>query len=74
MLMDEPLNPVLRDDCGPPPIEKWTQLCREASNDELFRLRLLALDCPGADGAESQRWSLYFAIAQEILRERGIKV
>jgi hypothetical protein len=70
--MDDPLNLAHIEDL--PPIEKWTQLCREASNKELFRLRLLALDCLGADGPENQRWSLYFAIAQEILRERGIKV
>jgi hypothetical protein len=59
-------------DCGPPSIEKWTQLCREASDEELLRLRLQALDCLGADGDENQRWSVYVSMVEGTLRERGI--
>jgi hypothetical protein len=59
-------------ECGPPSIEKWTELCREASDEELVRLRVLALDCLSADGGEQQRWSIYVSIVEGTLRERDI--
>jgi hypothetical protein len=59
-------------DCGPPSIERWTQLCREVSDGELVRLRLQALDFLCADDAENQRWSVYVGIVEGTLRERGI--
>ena len=59
---------------GPPSIETWSQLCREASDKELPRLRLLALDCLCVDGGESQRWLTYISMVEETLRQRGIKL
>jgi hypothetical protein len=59
---------------APPSIETWGQLCREASDKELPRLRLLALDCLCADGGESQRWLTYISMVEETLRQRGIKL
>jgi hypothetical protein len=60
------------NECGPPSVEKWSELCREAPDEELLRLRLQALDCLCADGDENQRWSVYVGIVEGTLRERGI--
>ena len=59
-------------DCGPPSVEKWTQLCRQASDEELIRLRVLALDCLSTGGDENQRWSIHVSLVEGTLRERGI--
>jgi hypothetical protein len=66
------LKQTVGTDCGPPSIEKWTQSCLEASDEELIRLRVLALDCLCADDGENQRWSLYVGIVEGTLRERGV--
>jgi hypothetical protein len=66
------LNQTLGNGCGPPSIEQWTQLCREASDEELLRLRSVAIDCLSADGGETERWSVYVGIVEGTLRERGI--
>ena len=72
--MDEIHRPKqeLGRDCGPPSLEKWAQMCGEGSDEELIRLRVLALDCLSADGGEQQRWSVYVGIAEGTLRERGV--
>jgi hypothetical protein len=70
--MDDPFEQTLGEDCGPPSIEKWIQLCRESSDAEIIRLRLLALDCLSYDTPETERWTVYVGIAERSLRERGI--
>jgi hypothetical protein len=56
----------------PPSIEKWAQLCREASDDELVHLRTMALSFLAADGVTNQRWSIYISIVEGTLREHSI--
>jgi hypothetical protein len=70
--MDDPLKQTVGEECGPPSVEKWIQLCRESSDAELIRLRLLALDCLSYDSGERERWTVYVGIAERSLRERGI--
>jgi hypothetical protein len=48
-------------------------MCREASDEELLRLRGMALKSLYADGGENQRWAIYVSVAQDRLRDRGIK-
>jgi hypothetical protein len=48
-------------------------MCREASDEELLRLRAMALKSLYADGGENQRWAIYVSVAQDRLRDRGIK-
>ncbi len=57
----------------PPPIKMWSEMCREASDEELLRLRGMALKSLYADGGENQRWAIYVSVAQDTLRDRGIK-
>ena len=57
----------------PPPIKMWSEMCREASDEELLRLRGMALKWLYADGGENQRWAIYVSVAQDTLRDRGIK-
>ena len=57
---------------GPPSNEKWTQLCREASDEELLHLRTIALASLHVDGVANQRWSIYISLVEGTLRERGI--
>jgi hypothetical protein len=56
----------------PPPLEVWRERCRNATDDELRRLRIQALDSLRADGMD-QRWSIYVSFAQETMQVRGIK-
>jgi hypothetical protein len=51
----------------------WSEMCREASDEELLRLRGMALKSLYADGGENQRWAIYVSVAQDTLRDRGIK-
>jgi hypothetical protein len=57
----------------PPPIKIWTEMCRESSDAELLHLRTVALKSLYADGGENQRWAIYVSVAQDTLRDRGIK-
>jgi hypothetical protein len=57
----------------PPSIKMWSEMCREASDEELLRLRGLALKSLYADSGENQRWAIYVSVAQDTLRDRGIK-
>jgi len=57
----------------PPLIKMWSEMCREASDEELLRLRGIALKSLYADGGENQRWAIYVSVAQDTLRDRGIK-
>jgi hypothetical protein len=57
----------------PPSIKMWSEMCREASDEELLRLRGMALKSLYADGGENQRWAIYVSVAQDTLRDRGIK-
>jgi hypothetical protein len=57
----------------PPSIKMWTEMCLEASDEELLRLRGMALKALYADGGENQRWGIYVSVAQDKLRDRGIK-
>jgi hypothetical protein len=57
----------------PPSIKIWTAMCREAPDEELLRLRSMALKSLYADGGENQRWAIYVSVAQDALRDRGIK-
>jgi hypothetical protein len=66
------VNQTPGNGCSPPPIEKWAQLCRESSDAELIRLRVLALNCLCYDTSEKERWSIYVGIVEGTLRERGI--
>jgi hypothetical protein len=51
----------------------WTDMCREAPDEELVRLRTLALKFLYADSGDNQRWAIYVSVAQDFLRDRGIK-
>jgi hypothetical protein len=57
----------------PPSIKMWSEMCREASDEELLRLRGMALKSLCADGGENRRWAIYVSAAQDRLRDRGIK-
>jgi hypothetical protein len=57
----------------PPSIKMWSEMCREASDEELLRLRGMALKSLYSDGGENQRWAIYVSVAQDSLRDRGIK-
>jgi hypothetical protein len=57
----------------PPSITLWSEMCREASDEELLRLRGMALKSLYADGGETQRWAMYVSVAQDRLRDRDIK-
>jgi hypothetical protein len=57
----------------PPSIKIWSEMCRESSDEELLRLRGMALKSLYADGGENLRWAMYVSVAQDTLRERGIK-
>jgi hypothetical protein len=57
----------------PPSIKVWSEMCREASDEELLRLRGMALKSLYADAGKNQRWAIYVSVAQGTLRERGIK-
>jgi hypothetical protein len=57
----------------PPTIQMWSEMCREASDEELLRLRGIALKSLYADGSENHRWAIYVSVAQDSLRDRGIK-
>jgi hypothetical protein len=57
----------------PPSIKIWSEMCREASDEELLRLRGMALKSLYADAGKNQRWAIYVSVAQDTLRERGIK-
>jgi hypothetical protein len=57
----------------PPSIKMWSEMCREASDEELLRLRGIALKSLYADRGENQRWAIYVSVAQDTLRDRGIQ-
>ena len=57
---------------NPLSIEMWKEMCRFASDEELRRLKLGALESLHIDGHD-QHWSVYVSIVQETMRDRGIK-
>ena len=55
----------------PPPLEHWSQWCRDAPEDELISLSFVAIDCLRADGPD-RRWVPYIGVAGEAMRNRGL--
>ena len=58
----------------PPSIQMWADMCREAPDEELLRLRSLALNSLNADAGQNQRWAVYVSVAQDLLRDRGVRL
>ena len=52
----------------------WADMCREAPDEELLRLRSLALNSLNADAGQNQRWAVYVSVAQDLLRDRGVRL
>ena len=56
---------------NPLSIEMWRKMCRNASDEDLRRLRLGALESLHADG--DQQWSVYVSIVEESVLECALR-